>query len=138
MIIFDRIKSIKMKKEDFEKLVEEAVMALPEHIRNKIENAVIVVEQRPSGEQLEKTGTKIESFLLGLYEGIPKTAWGRDFSGRLPDKITIFQEPIEKLGHSSDEIKELVKYTVWHEIAHHFGFNERRIRLLETKWRKRR
>lgn len=126
-----------MKKQDFEKLVEEAVTALPERIRNKIENVAIVVEQRPSGKQLEKTGVKIESFLLGLYEGVPKTAWGRDFSGRLPDKITIFQDSIEKLSHSPEEIKELVKYTVWHEIAHHFGFDEKRVRLLEAKWRKR-
>jgi predicted Zn-dependent protease with MMP-like domain len=125
-----------MEKKDFEKLVGEAVMALPEHIRNKIENVAIVVEQKPSEEQLEKIGTKIESFLLGLYEGIPKTSWGRDFSGKLPDKITIFQDSIEKLSHSFEEIKELVKYTVWHEIAHHFGFDEKGVRALEMKWRK--
>lgn len=125
-----------MKQADFEKLVRKAVMALPEHIRDKMDNVAIVVERRSSREQLQKTGTRIEISLLGLYEGIPKTAWGRDFSGRLPDKITIFQEAIENLVQSKEEITELVKYTVWHEIAHHFGFDEKRVRLLERKWRK--
>jgi len=126
----------KMKRKDFEKLVEKAIMALPEHIRQKMENVVIVVEKRPSKEQLQETGTKIASSFLGLYEGIPKTTWGRNFSGRLPDKITIFQESIENLAYSEKEITELVKYTLWHEIAHHFGFNEAQARQLEKKWQK--
>jgi predicted Zn-dependent protease with MMP-like domain len=125
-----------MKEEDFEKLVERAIMALPRHIRNKIENVAILIEKRPSSEQLQETGTKIGDSLLGLYEGIPQTTWGRNFSGRLPDKITIFQESIEKLACSPEEVAELVKYTVWHEIAHHFGFDEPRIRQIEKKWRK--
>ncbi|MFH1780734.1 MAG: metallopeptidase family protein [Candidatus Nealsonbacteria bacterium] len=111
-------------------------MALPEHIRDKMDNVVIVIERRSSREQLQKTGTKTGISLLGLYEGVPKTAWGRDFSGRLPDKITIFQESIENLAQSEEEITDLVKYTVWHEIAHHFGFDEKRVRLLERKWRR--
>lgn len=113
-----------MKQADFKKLVRKAVMALPEHIRDKMDNVVIVVERRSS----------IGLSLLGLYEGIPKTAWGRDFSGRLPDKITIFQESIENLAQSVKEMTELVKYTVWHEIAHHFGIGEKKVRLLEKKW----
>lgn len=125
-----------MKRTNFEKLVKEAVMALPKHIREKMDNVAIVIEEKPSEEQLQKTGTKIKGLLLGLYEGIPKTTWGRNFSGKLPDKITIFQKPIENLASSSEELAELVKYTVWHEIAHHFGFDEERIQLLEAKWKK--
>jgi predicted Zn-dependent protease with MMP-like domain len=53
----------------------------------------------------------------------------------LPDKITIFKDPILRLGKDEEEIKELVKIVVWHEIAHHFGFNEEKVRLLENKWR---
>lgn len=121
---------------NFEKLVEKAIMALPKHIRNKMENVVIVVEKRPSKEQLQEIGTKVADSLLGLYEGIPQITWGRDFSGRLPDKITIFQEAIENLADSSKKITELVKYTVWHEIAHHFGFDEPQIQRLEKKWQK--
>lgn len=126
-----------MKQSDFEKLIERAIMALPKHIREKMENVAIVIKQRPSGEELKKTGTRCERMLLGLYQGIPKTTWGRNFSGKLPDKITIFQESIERLARLPKEITKLVKYTVWHEIAHHFGFDEPQIRQLEEKWRER-
>jgi len=54
----------------------------------------------------------------------------------LPDKITIFQEPIARISKTEEDIKELVKIVVWHEIAHHFGFNEKQVRALESKWRK--
>ena len=110
---------------EFEKLVEESLLALPEHIRKKIDNVAIVIEKRPS-----------EKSLIGLYQGIPKTTWGSGFGMHLPDKITIFQEPIEKLAHSKKELKEIVKDTVWHEVAHYFGFSEKKVRDLETKWRK--
>jgi len=118
---------------EFEKLVLEAFEGLPTEIRQKMENVAITVEQRPSAEQLRKTGTRYGNCLLGLYEGVPKTAWGRGFGGNLPDKITIFQEGIENFAASPATIKDLVKNVVWHEIAHHFGFSERGIKLLEKK-----
>jgi predicted Zn-dependent protease with MMP-like domain len=121
---------------DFEKLVEKAIAALPEHIREKMENVAIVVEQSPSDKDLQKTRTECQRLLLGLYEGIPNTTLGRNFSGKLPDKITIFQKSIEALAHSPEEITELVRCTVWHEIAHHFGFDESQVRQLEEKWQK--
>lgn len=110
---------------EFEKLVEESLLILPENIRKKIDNVAIVIEKRPS-----------QKYLIGLYEGIPKTTWGKGFGMQLPDKITIFQEPIEKLARSKEELKEIVKNTVWHEIAHYFGFNEKKVRDLEAKWQK--
>ena len=110
---------------EFEKLVEESFLALPEHIRKKINNVAIVIEKRSSRESL-----------IGLYEGVPKTAWGSGFGMQLPDKITIFQEPIERLARSKEELKEIVKNTVWHEVAHYFGFSEKKVRQLEAKWRK--
>lgn len=124
-----------MKQLEFEKLVEEALLVLPQHIQKEIDNLAIVVEPRPSEDEMKKVGTKIKGSLLGLYQGVPKTTWGRNFGMRLPDKITIFQEAIENLASSSQEIKELIKITLWHEIAHHFGFNEKRVRALERKWR---
>lgn len=127
----------KVKQEDFEKLVEEGLRDLPEKIRQKMENVAVVVEKNPTREQLRKVGARRGASLLGLYEGIPKTAWGRGFGGNLPDKITIFQEPIEEFVRSPNEIKEAVKYVVWHEIAHHFGFSEKGVRLLEEKRKKR-
>jgi len=118
---------------EFEKLVEQAVQELPEKIRQKMENVAIVVEDRPSLEQLRKVGVRYGGILLGLYEGIPQVKWGRGFGGNLPDKITIFQESIERFAKTSEAIKELVKNTVWHEVAHHFGFEEKEIRELERK-----
>ena len=128
-----------MLEQDFEKLVKRALISLPKHIRKEIDNLAIVIEKRPS-----------QRSLLGLYQGVPKTSWGRGFGQILPDKITIFQEPIEnwassrpsgearpREGAAPQEIAELVRLVVWHEIAHHFGFSEKKVRELEAKWRKR-
>ncbi len=126
-----------MLEKDFEKLVKKAMKKLPQHIQKKMDNVAIVVKEKPSKYELEETGIKIGGTLLGLYQGVPKTAWGRGFGMILPDKITIFQNSIEQMASSEEEIKELVTIVVWHEIAHHFGFNESQIRKLETKWKKR-
>ena len=125
-----------MQQAAFEKLVQKALLTLPEYIREKMENVAICIEQEPSIEQFGKSGTRISNLLLGLYQGVPKTAWGRESSpGRIPDKITIFQRPIENLTGSEKEVEELVRMVVWHEIAHHFGFSEAKVRELERKWR---
>ncbi|MFH1181232.1 MAG: metallopeptidase family protein [bacterium] len=114
-----------MKEADFEKLVAEAIESLPESIRRKMDNIEVIVEQgSPNGP------------FLGLYQGIPKTGWGRGFGMNLPDKITIFQAPIENSAKTFEEIKELVRNTVWHEIAHHFGFSEKGVKALERKRKK--
>jgi len=125
-----------MLKKDFEELVKKSLMALPENIQKAMDNVAIVIEEKPSPDDLRKTGIRRGGILLGLYQGIPKTAWGRGFGGNLPDKITIFQESIENFARTPEEIKELVKNTVWHEIAHHFGFSEKEVRKLEGKRRK--
>lgn len=125
-----------MEEKAFEKLVRRALLILPERIRQKMENVAICIEQEPSAEQFRKAGTRISNLLLGLYQGVPKTVWGREsFSARIPDKITIFQGPIESLAGSEKGVEELVRMVVWHEIAHHFGFSEAKVRELERKWR---
>lgn len=126
-----------MSKEDFEKLVKKAILALPKHIRDKMENVAIVIKKRPSQYESKKTRTRKKASLLGLYQGIPKTAWGRNMRPRLPDKITIFQEPIENSAGSKEEVAEIIKNIVWHEIAHYFGFNEKEVRELAVKRKKR-
>lgn len=96
----------------------------------KLDNVDIVIEDEPTPYQLKKLKLKEGSTIFGLYEGIPKTKrW--HYSQVLPDKITIFKKNIEKLVNSEEEIKEIVKNTLWHEIAHHFGIGERRIREIE-------
>ena len=114
--------SQEMTETNFEKLVAEALDALPENIRRKMDNVEVVVEK----------GSARGPF-LGLYEGVPKTAYGRGFGMVLPDKITIFQAPLEKSASSEEELREIVRNVVWHEIAHHFGFSEKAVRELEKK-----
>ena len=109
---------------EFEKLVAEAVEGLPENIKNAMKNVAIVVEDGPAKRNL-----------LGLYEGIPENQWGKNDAIRLPDKITIFKMLIEEVAKTPEDTKELVRVVVWHEIAHHFGFDEKEVRLLEKKWR---
>ncbi len=118
--------------EKFEKLVDEGVKAIPEKFLKKLDNVAIVIEYEPTSYQLEKLKTRKNSFILGLYEGVPQTQ--RCCYGQvLPDKITIFKNSIEKIARSEQEIKQIVKETVWHEIAHHFGMSEKEVREAEMR-----
>jgi len=121
-------------RDNFEKLVNKAILDLPEKVRNLLENVEIVIEDYPSEYQLKKLNKTSRYCLLGLYEGVPKTKRGAHYANVLPDKITIFQKNIERIAKSDKEIKKLVQKTVWHEIAHHFGFNEQQVRELEKNW----
>jgi predicted Zn-dependent protease with MMP-like domain len=117
-------------KYDFEKIVKEGISAIPEKFFKMLSNVEIVIEKNPNPEQLKKLRLGQGYQLFGLYEGIPKTKrWS--YGQVLPDKITIFQEPIERVSNSEEEIKEIVKNVVWHEIAHHFGIDEKRVRTIE-------
>lgn len=111
-----------MSQEEFQKLVDEALIGLPKAFREKIENVDVVVEMWP------RTEFARGRLLLGLYQGVPKTTWGRNLGVTIPDKITIFQGPIEWLARGDAvRIKELVIDTVEHEIAHHFGISDARL-----------
>jgi len=117
-----------MDRDRFEELVVRAVNELPEEFLDQLHNLDIVVEDRPSYSQRRKTRTGSGYDLLGLYEGVPRTRRGRGYGMVLPDKITIFQGPIEARCRSEDEIKDEVRRVVRHEIAHHFGANEEKAR----------
>lgn len=124
-----------MTREEFEKLVREGIQAIPKRFLEKLDNVDIVIEDNPSPDQIRKLRIRKDSVIFGLYEGIPQTKRGH-YGQVLPDKITIFKEPIEKFASSKEEIKEIVKNTVWHEIAHHFGLDEKRVRQAESRRRK--
>ena len=113
-----------MEKKEFENMVVETLQRLPQKFAEKLNNVAICVERRPSPQQQRKTGTKRSDVLLGLYEGISEIEWGKGFGNNPPDKITIFQESIEQLAQTKKELREIVRDTVRHEIAHHFGFTE--------------
>ncbi|MBE0415638.1 MAG: metallopeptidase family protein [Dehalococcoidia bacterium] len=122
-----------MERERFEELVAEALEGLPQEFQQKLENIAIVVEDWPSPEQLASVGFRHRGDLLGLYEGIPLTKRGRRMSMVLPDKITIFQKPIERVYRSDREIMRGIGETVRHEIAHHFGISDKRLKEIEQK-----
>jgi len=122
---------------EFEKLVEEGIAAIPERFLQMLKNVRIVVEDEPSRDQLDRGKVKAGYTLFGLYEGIPQPARNGGYNLALPDKITIFRRPIEEAYRTNEEIREQVKITVWHEIAHHFGLDEDAVREREIKhWRK--
>ncbi len=124
-----------MTKEKFEEIVKEGISQIPEKFLKKLENVAIVIEDEPTSYQLRKLKVRENSIIFGLYEGIPQTKRG-NYGQVLPDKITIFQKAIEEYANSEEEIKEMVKNTVWHEIAHHFGMDERRVREAERRRRR--
>ena len=121
-----------MDRERFEKLVLGGIEAIPEKFLEKLDNVDIVIENEPTDVQIKKLKLGRNSKLFGLYEGVPQTRSGH-YSWVLPDKITIFQKPIEEVAFNDEQIKEIVKNTVWHEIAHHFGMDEERVRKAERK-----
>lgn len=122
-----------MTREDFEQLVEEGISAIPEKFLVRLKNVRIVVEDEPSRDQLSKGEVRAGWTLFGLYEGVPQPFRGGGYNLILPDKITIFQKPIERACQSAEQIREQVKITVWHEIAHHFGLDEDEVRAKEKK-----
>ena len=124
-----------MKKEDFERLVKKVIADIPEKFLKKLENVEIVIEDEPDSHQLKNLKKSRGTRLLGLYQGVPQTK-RYHYSEVLPDKITIFQKPIEEIARSEDEIREIVKNTVWHEIAHHFGMDEKMVRNSESRRKK--
>ena len=116
-----------MERVEFEELVAEAIETIPAALLAKVENLQVVVEDRPTPYQLRKAGIR-RGLLLGLYEGVPRTARTTNYALVPPDKITIFQEPIEMVYRTPQEIRAGVAHTVQHEIAHHFGVSDDRLR----------
>jgi predicted Zn-dependent protease with MMP-like domain len=107
----------------FELLVQEALASIPEEFRERMDNVFVQVEYEPDEELLRRVGTKEGYTLLGLYEGVPLTAYGRHHNAH-PETITIFQHTIERYCHGDpDRIREQVQHTVLHEVAHHFGID---------------
>ena len=117
----------------FEKLVSSALRSLPKRLRDAMTNVSIVIENSPRKKHTHEIIIENRGVLLGLYEGVPQTQWGRTQSGVLPDKITIFKQSIESLATDDDSLKELVRDVVWHEIGHHFGFTDKELRRIEKR-----
>jgi predicted Zn-dependent protease with MMP-like domain len=122
-----------METEAFEELVAEALESLPDEFRQLMDNVQVLVAEWPTRDQLASVGLTARTSLLGLYEGIPLTQRGIHYGLVPPDKITIFQRPIERICWSDEEIRQQVTDTVIHELGHHFGIDEVRMAELEAE-----
>jgi predicted Zn-dependent protease with MMP-like domain len=119
-----------MDRSAFEHIVETALRRLPRRFKNKIKNISIEVEDSPSRETLDGMGIK-QGTLFGLYQGVPLTAREWNYGNMLPDRIVIYQRPIEQSARSLEEIEDIVLDTVVHEVGHYFGFDDETLYSIE-------
>ena len=104
--------------EGFQQSVQDALDSLPSDLRARMSNVAIVVEDEPPGGQP----------LLGLYQGVPLTRRGSNYGGALPDKISIYRGPLERIyGHDRKRLEQEIRRVVLHEVAHHFGISDQRL-----------
>jgi predicted Zn-dependent protease with MMP-like domain len=113
-----------MDRATFEMLVDQALDSLPPEIQDWLDNVAIVVGAWPTAQQLAQAGLRRGNLLFGLYVGVPKTRRGFTYGEVVPDKIVIFQRPIEQVCRTPAQVRECVRKTVLHEIGHHFGLDE--------------
>lgn len=118
---------------EFEILVEAALHKIPRRFLKRMKNVAVVVEQEPSAHLLHSSGVRRGGSLLGLYQGRPLTHRSVSDSFVMPDRIIIFQGPHERMATSKLELRRMVEDTVWHEVAHYFGLDERRVRSAERR-----
>ena len=126
-----------MSRAEFERLVAEAVTLIPRRFRREIKNLALVVEDEPGAELLADMEIEPPDSLFGLYHGtpLPERTWG--FGNNLPDRITIYQRPIEEeCDGDEDEIRAMIGETLIHEVGHYFGMSEEQIEEIEERyWR---
>ena len=121
---------IEVSDEEFQALINQALTELPgEHVKN-IKNIAILYEDIPTPEQRLKVNLRDNQTLLGLYEGVPLSQ-RQGMTRVLPDKITLFKRPLQYHANTPAELKEQIKHTLWHEIAHYYGLDHDQIRNLE-------
>ncbi len=109
----------------FEELVADALDTLPPEISARMDNVEVVIEDEPPPDELARL--EPGSTLLGHYHGIPLTERGDHYTNVLPDRISIYEGPLRRMCRDAEEIKEQVRITVVHEIAHHFGIDDDRL-----------
>ena len=124
-----------MEPNEFDRLVSAAYARIPGRFRKRLNNLAMIVEREPSAEQLQSARVAPGGTLLGLYEGRPLTQRSVFEPFAMPDRITIFQGPHERLARSAEHLAQMVEDTVWHEVAHYFGMDELQVRTAERKRR---
>ena len=117
--------------QEFDRLISQAMDELPQEYIKGLDNVAIVYADQPDEHQSKKAGLREGNLLLGLYEGIPLTRRGGNYTFVLPDKITLFKYPILMVSRDPQSLFEQIKRTLWHEIAHYYGLDHDRIDFLE-------
>ena len=124
---------MKLTPKEFEELVVSALQRLPKFLKKKMENVDVVIEDWASEEVLSEMELQSPYQLLGLYQGVPFQRRGFYYGNVLPDKITLYQLPIESVCKTREEIEEKVREVVIHEVGHYFGLDDERLRELEEE-----
>jgi predicted Zn-dependent protease with MMP-like domain len=123
-------------RQQFQRLVEEALEEIPRRFRAAMKNVAVIVEDAPPADILDEMEIEPPDSLFGLYQGtpLPERSWG--YGNTLPDRISIYQQPIEEACADEEEIRTCVAETVIHEFGHYFGMDEDQIEAIEEKyWR---
>jgi predicted Zn-dependent protease with MMP-like domain len=122
---------MRLSRYEFEKIVSKALEELPKKFRDRLENVVVVVEDDPPEEVLRGLGVKSPLHLLGLYQGVSLKHRGIRYGNVLPDRIVIYQRPIEATARTQGEVIRQIRKTVMHEVGHYFGLAENDLREIE-------
>lgn len=125
--------SMELTDQTFDLLISQAMDELPQEYIKGLNNVAILYADWPDEYQAKKAGLRHGNILLGLYEGIPLTKRGGNYTFVLPDKITLFKRSILMVVHDEASLFEQIKRTLWHEIAHYYGLDHDRIHELEGR-----
>lgn len=117
---------IEISDEQFQELINDALASMPKDRMEYVKNVAFLFEDEPTPEQREKLFLRGDQTLLGLYEGVPLTR-RQGMYAQLPDKITLFKLPLCMMANNLAELKEEVRHTMWHELAHYFGLDHTQI-----------
>lgn len=121
-----------MDRRAFERLVAEAVDALPSAVRERFDNVAVVVEDWPDRETMRTAGVRHPTQLLGFYHGVPQTKRTHNYGLTLPDKVSLYRRPIELRSRSAAHVRANIQRVLRHEIAHHFGIGDDRLHELDA------
>jgi len=122
----------KISDEEFQDIINTSITSLPKAYVDRLENVAFIIEDYPSEEQRKQLELRNDQTLFGLYEGVPLSR-RQGTTKLLPDKITIFKNPIESMSSSLAELRTQIAKTVWHEVAHYYGLNHDQINKLNNK-----
>ncbi len=124
-----------MTKAHFRELVEEAIDSIPERFARHVRNVGFIIEDEPSAELLEEMEVEDGGTLYGLYHGTPLTERNSGYGNQLPDRILLFQKPIESDADGEDDVFRVIGETLIHELGHYFGMTEEEMDVVEEIWR---